>query len=51
MSVLRITFHLQSMNMELYNKIAAAAAVYQQQINQAAQTTNGTSNLNHVQGE
>ncbi|KAK1373412.1 transcription factor PIF7 [Heracleum sosnowskyi] len=40
-----------SMNMELYNKMAAAAAFYQQQVNQAAQTPNGNSNLNHVQGE
>ncbi|XP_017216368.1 transcription factor PIF7 [Daucus carota subsp. sativus] len=39
----------QSMNMELNNKMAAA--VYQQQLNQAAQTTNGTSNPKHVQRE
>lgn len=43
------TFLAQSMNMELYNKMAAE--VYQQQVNQAAQATSGASKSNHVQGE
>ncbi|KAL8118161.1 transcription factor PIF7-like isoform X2 [Apium graveolens] len=42
-------FLAQSMNMELNNKMAAA--VYQQQFIQAAQTTNGTLHSKHVQRE